>query len=511
MSNFFNLVKVQFLSFFGINKLLYSKKKKKVQGLSGLILLGVFFVLLLGGLSFYYSYIFSNFLAVVPLMFSMSAMVNLFFSFYASSGTIYGFKDYQLLASMPIKPRTIVASKLFFMYIGNLMLSIIIVAFACVADAIFVAPLNAYGYIRLTIMLLFSPCLPIAVSLVIGVVISYVSSHFIKKNIIELIMYFIVFVGAFVISFLSTDSSVQPLSVINKIYFCSIFVVNGIYGWLDVLYFVLVNALPCALICVVVIKTYKKMNSILTCTKKVKKFKLASYIAKGQKQALFKREMQRLFSCSIYALNNLGGTVLGMITMIAMAILFSITKIGYVEEIAKIVPLVLTFTFTLTPTTCCSISIEGQTFWQLKTAPISMRVLILTKLSINFIFATVPALFCTLFFTVLTGMPYYMVIMLCVFAVTITLFGGGIGMLWNLIVPMMKWENPKQPVKSSGASGLTVLTNFIVTAILVLSGFFIPLSAPIIIAIMTLFSITICIIVNIIILKKGEKLIAKRT
>ena len=36
MNNFFSLVKVEFLSQFGLNKILHSKKDKRLSGMSGL-------------------------------------------------------------------------------------------------------------------------------------------------------------------------------------------------------------------------------------------------------------------------------------------------------------------------------------------------------------------------------------------------------------------------------------------------------------------------------------------
>jgi ABC-2 type transport system permease protein len=134
MANFFNLLKVQFLSFLGLNKILHSKNKRKLSGIGGLIITAL---LIVGAIGFYaYTYadafaltlsVSGNLKSLIPIMLGIGAIVSFMFSFYTTSSLLFGFKDYDMLSSMPIKSSTIVFSKLTFLYLSDLAFSLLFI------------------------------------------------------------------------------------------------------------------------------------------------------------------------------------------------------------------------------------------------------------------------------------------------------------------------------------------------------------------------------------------------
>ena len=105
MANFLSLLKVQFISLLSTNKLLKKFGKKNAT----LILtgFGVLAFALIFGLGYFYSwtiFLVSNPVEYLPSMLSLAVFVCLIFSFATTGLSLYAYKDYELLSSMPITP-----------------------------------------------------------------------------------------------------------------------------------------------------------------------------------------------------------------------------------------------------------------------------------------------------------------------------------------------------------------------------------------------------------------------
>ena len=127
MRNFFILLKCQAKSLFGLNKRLHSNKKGFFKGVFGVALM----LLLIGAAIVYYCYSFinpifselqENYYEIFTTIFSLCFLINVFYSFYSAGSVLYGFKDYEMLSSLPVRNSTIVLSKLFTMVISNLLI-----------------------------------------------------------------------------------------------------------------------------------------------------------------------------------------------------------------------------------------------------------------------------------------------------------------------------------------------------------------------------------------------------
>ena len=104
MRNLISLFKVQFLAFNGLNS---SGKKRKQANTLGMMLLTV---LLMAAAFAFFGYTYAKMFGVslshvngasrlLPVMLGLSVFVNFFFSFYSATNSLFGFKDYELLAS----------------------------------------------------------------------------------------------------------------------------------------------------------------------------------------------------------------------------------------------------------------------------------------------------------------------------------------------------------------------------------------------------------------------------
>ena len=106
MNNLFELLKVQTISTFKLNKLSQFGKAKKGGFTLALVFVTALMVGLIGGIGYFYSMTFAQSLALInrldllfPLMISFCALVGLVFSFYTFLGSLYSTKEYNFLSA----------------------------------------------------------------------------------------------------------------------------------------------------------------------------------------------------------------------------------------------------------------------------------------------------------------------------------------------------------------------------------------------------------------------------
>ena len=141
---FWALLRAQFLGFWGINKLL-NKKKSVIAPAVGSILV----LLLLEALIVLYVWIYGSMFGTmgagdyfIPFVFIILNLLVLFFSITSTLGSLFGFKDYEMVMSLPIKTWQIIIAKLLYIYLSNLLLSFAIL----VPSIIIVSQYVTFGF-----------------------------------------------------------------------------------------------------------------------------------------------------------------------------------------------------------------------------------------------------------------------------------------------------------------------------------------------------------------------------
>ena len=515
MSNFISLVKVQFLSYFGLNKMLHSGKKNATLG----ALATAFLLLFMGALLAFMGYIYADMFALslimtgeiiklVPLMVGISSLVGFMFSFYASSNVIYGFKDYEMLSAMPVKTRTIVLAKVVFSYLSDLLFTLLIVI-----PSLFVY--NKYGgvidlnYIASSIVVcLIAPLFPFALSTVVGALIAFISSRFKRKNLAQVILLMLVMVLIFASSFLEESGTMH--TVMEKTYFIFPLCLNAFKSLVGLLIFCALCICLAVLVTVLTCVTYRKMHTLLSARKKAKGFKLKDGKINTSTRALFYKELKRFGSAPTYVANTIIGAIMTVLFGIIVLVVPGMDVIS--ELFARLAPAIFAFTLMLAPTTVCSLSIEGETFWIIKTMPVSLKKLINVKLSINVIFGVLPALIgSTLMVLGFNGVSLICSILVVLCAVSFAFLGGNLGMTFNILFPMMKWDNINKPVKQGASLLMTMLVAMVLAALFGVGAIYLELSTFWFLFIIFAFTLILNVTLYVILMKKGEKLIIQKT
>ncbi len=526
MADFFRLVKVQALSLFGINKTLHSKKRKRNAGIGGLIGLFLVFAVLIVAFGDIYARMFAEPLllqgkidALVPLMIGLSALLSFFLTFYSVGNTIFGFKDYDMLASMPIKPLTIVLAKFFFVYIVDFAFCLLLSVPTLVVYFGKIGEVNGLAILTTLVACLTSPLLPLALATVVGMGVYYLSSKFKRKNIVQTIMLVILSVALFGLSFISgfisgdNMAGIDFTGIIGKVYFLFPMLVRGMTNPLMMLSFAGINVGSAFVVVAFVCAFYKKLNTVFTAKRTSRNFKLREYKTVSVNRALFGKEIRRLFSCPAYAVNSLMGALLGIIISIGYSVLYQVLGKNIGDEtvinvvfgvLNRMLPAIFAFMFLMTPTTVASISLEGQSFWIIKSAPIPFGKVCMSKIWVNTIFCGIPAFISGVVLSACTGMPFYDGILLTYIALAISHFGGNFGLLMNLRFPKLKWKTETEVVKQGLPTLMTILTAFGSAVVLGVLAFFLPINNTLLFGIFAVLFTGLFVLTSVLLAKKGK-------
>jgi ABC-2 type transport system permease protein len=441
-------------------------------------------------------------------MCALGAVVCMVFSFYTAGGLLYGAKDFDLLSSLPIKKSTVILSKLTLSYIIDFLFILLIALPAFIVYADFGGIITIEKVARTFLMLLFLPIVPMCVSIILSALFLLVSSRFKHANLIQICLFAIFFIAYLLLSFLiPQDTTMQ----IGNVYFLKAMLESGFVDWLSMLSFLGVNALSALVVLAFVVLTYEKINTIIKSKKTTSNYKVSTYKSSSLTKALLKKEIKMLFSYPIYPLNTLLGPLLGLILSIAMLVLCSQVSLIRIMGIT-IAPIVCPFALMMSPITACSISIEGSSFWVLRTSPVPTKAMLRAKLLLNALFYVIPATISSILLIIViwsAGIEYCA--LLFVIGVVSALLGGNIGLLLNLLLPVLKWETPNRVVKQGGAVALSSFFAMFVCALLAVV-LFVWTYQNLFIKYVIIASVLVLafIITSIIIATKGEKLLNKK-
>ena len=519
MNNLLSLIKIQFLSLFGINKIA-NKKKGKSASTIGLLGVGLFFVAIIVAIAYIYAKMFAETYVMMgkpqeflPTIFALISVICLVFSFYSASGNIYSAKDYDLLSAMPIKKHTIVLSKLIFMYVTDLLFAIIVLAVAVFVQINTISKMIALDLLRLCIMTLALPIYPMLVSVFLGVVVSYISSKFRRKSLVQSLIYALLFIATYAISLIGTDLN-DSLGAIRNMYFIYPWVEKGMTSFYYAFIFVGVGIAILSLLIAFVSYTYDKLNTLLKSVKRAKNYKFKKVKSGTQFKALMKKEFRQLFSTPIYAMNTLLGSVFAVAGAIILTIMaFDTNLLPMKLMFAMILQPIFAFTFMISPTTAVSLNVEGSCFYLMRTSPISSKRIFGTKLFVNFVVAVIPALVCGIIFStsLLSSAPALVIIFTILNAPLYAILGGNLGLMFNLLFPYMKWDNITKAVKQGVSVFFTVLCGMVIAGAVFAFLYFVNLDLEIKLIIVFAFLSILSNITYMIISKYGERLIIKKT
>ncbi|MPN12471.1 hypothetical protein SDC9_159789 [bioreactor metagenome] len=182
----------------------------------------------------------------------------------------------------------------------------------------------------------------------------------------------------------------------------------------------------------------------------------------GKISALFKREVARYFSSTIYVMNTAFSYVMLLAAGVALLVKAdAVAEYLHMPELTSAiaaVPFGLGWIVSMGVTTASAISMEGKSLWIIKSLPVSAREWLLSKLLVTLMLA-VPSIFITSTLVVIGLRPglmdaIWMYAVPLAFSVSFGVFG-----LWlNLRMPRLDWKNEAEVVKQGGSIMVCIFT-----------------------------------------------------
>jgi len=480
------LIKKQFLEVF--KGYFVSSKTGKAKSLKSTIMTFVLFIFVLGilaasffGMGYTVGELLSSDYAWLyyTLFGSTTIILGTFVCMFSASTLLYNSKDNELLLSMPIKPSTILVSRVLMLYglcfIYSNVVWISICLYALINEG-FVLSKIIIDIILMFVIPLLSSCL----SCLLGYVVALISSKAKNKSIVTTIVS-LIFLGVYYYVCFSLSDIIDNL-VLNGDK-----VASAILSWAKYLYLIgkasegdvlsliiliVINSIVAVITYVLLSKNFIKLaispKSSKTSNNKVS-YKSSNSIGK----TLLKKEVKRFTSSSTYLMN----CGLGVIFVLAAGIGSFIKKediLLTLQTIKPEMPLIYTYIplmiigvigliSSVGQVAIPSLSLEGKSLWILKSLPLDTYQILDAKKKLQLLLNGIPAIIAGVMMSYAFELSFNMTVYICVTLLMFFELQACLAVLLSLISPNFNWTNETQPIKQS----IFVLVSMVVSLIII--------------------------------------------
>lgn len=465
------LTKLQLKNLYGLNVFRFTKNKKEKTRKRLLAIIYTILILMacchIGMTTFGYIYIGSAEMVPAYLIMLCSFLI-LFFSIFKAGSVIFQKNAYDILCSLPISQSAIVVSRFLRMYVENLLLTFVIMASGILVYGIMIRPgISFYmiGFLSTIII----PFLPITIATFFGAMITAIASRMKHKSLVtaalSILLFAFIMLGTSQLTAIETDFSIEMLQNLSDIVLT---IIKGIYPpaiWLGSAmlsgnYLTCFTWMAAALLLFaftmgIVSSNFHRICRGLYSTSAKHNYQMGSLKKESVLTALYRRELKRYFSSSVYVSN----TIIGPIIAVLFSVSVLVMGVDQIQQFIKIpmnitgaLPFVLAGIFCMMPTTCTSISLEGKEWWIAKSLPIKTKDLLDSKILFNLSLILPFFLISEVFLTIALRPGFVELVWMLVIPIIMISFACIFGISINLKMPVFDWENEVVIVKQSVSS-----------------------------------------------------------
>ena len=397
------------------------------------------------------------------------------FGIFETKSELFDCKDNDLLLSMPIRPDDIVASRIATVMIysyGEILLVML--------PAIVVYGINGgsvRGIVGGLLSMILIPPLATSLSCGIGYILALLSKK-VKRNTLVSVVLALLFIALYFFVYTRVVGGLDSIMNGNADTLdVPLLSVIGSIAMLDLVPFIIFDIVSLFAIYFAWMWLSTKYISIVTASRATvsRKYKAVRMNASSCMVALVKKEFARFFSSAVYIINCSLGVILAIgggifilmkereIAYLADTLAFYFGISG--EEMIAPIAIAATSLFAAMNTVSTpALSLEGKSFWIIKSMPVSARTVLVAKLLPHLILTTPSIVIGSLLVMRAVHAPVefwaFFVITPIVMNLLVALSGAVIGAL----LPKLEFQNEVQPIKQSLAMIVTLMTNLLITA-----------------------------------------------
>lgn len=403
----------------------------------------------------------------------IAVLLGTFGSVFSTYSSLYLSKDNDLLLSMPIPVRCVMASRLLGVYLLGLMYAAVVIVPGVIVYWI-TAPVTAGAIVGGVLMVLLVSVIVMVLSCLLGWVVARISLKLKNKSFITVILsllflaayYFVYYKAQALITLLVENAAVYGMKIRGSAYLLYLFGCVGAGDWLAMLIVTVTQALLLALTMWGIARSFLKIATATGSVKKVR-FEHKAVRAQSTQRALLGKELRRFTASPNYMLNCGFGIL--MLTAAGIALLIKGRALaqlldGVFGAGADIVPVLLSAALCLLASmndmAAPSVSLEGKSLWLAQSLPVTPWQVLRAKLDTQLLLTGVPMLFCSLCAVItLPGGAAEMALAVVV-ALLYTLLSALAALALGLRLPNLTWTNEITPIKQGGCVMLALFANW---------------------------------------------------
>lgn len=406
------------------------------------------------------------------LFFSMAALMGFALMFvgsvFTSKTQLYEARDNDLLLSLPIKPWQILLSRMFMLWLIAFALELVVAVPALAAWEMSVGFMGTGLVWFVLIFILLLPFLALALSALLGWVLSVVTAKMGNKSLVTVVLS-VIFLVAYMYFAAQMNTLLSQLAM-NPDRAAAALGAVALLKWIGDACAVgsasagLMTAGVIA-VCFGAVYLVLSLSFVHTATDRRGGAK-KKYVARREKlrspeSALFGRELKRLLSSPGYLLNCGLGAFLAPIGAVALLIkggelLSSPIYLEYAYLFQLMMLAGLCFFPATILVTAPSVSLEGKSLWIARSLPVSTRAVLSAKLRLHCAVCLPPLLIAAAVVSVLFRPGGLLLVYTFALPVALSIFVGLLGLMENLRHPNLDYVNETQAVKSGAAVMITM-------------------------------------------------------
>lgn len=475
------MTKLELCNLYGVNVLRFSKDQKAKRKSLGLLVLWAILMFYAGGLS--YGLLYLGMQDAVPAyLITISSLLIFVFGVLKGRGVIFRKEGYDILCALPIVQGVAAVSRLFGMYVEGLLMTL---AVYLPGIAVYVWKIRPdSGFYLTNLAGIWSvPLIPIAAAIIIGTLVTGISSRMRHKSLAESALSILAVLGVLygLSGFSVLEGSIGPemlknlsasvMVVLEKIYPPSVWLGTAIIlgdVWKGSLYagfFLAVFAAAAA----GTVLYFQKICQSLNSSSAKHNYQLGGLKRDSMTMCLCRREFKRYFSSSIYVANTLIGPVMGCVLSGALLAGGGTEPLERILPIsidaAGLVPFVTAGVFCMMPVTASSISLEGRNWWIVKSLPLTAKNILDGKILTNLLLILPFYLLSEIFLIAALKPQAGELLWLILIPAVIILFSSIYGITVNLYFPVLEWESEVSVVKQSASALLGGMGSFVLAVL----------------------------------------------
>ena len=375
--------------------------------------------------------------------------------------------DYDMLQSLPVSKRDIIASKLLIVYIFAF-------CFTCgmMLPGMVVHVLITHAYLQLafgTLSLVFVPVIPIGIAIIFSVDILYVASFAKHTTVLKVLLSVLLFIGLMVGIFLL--QSAGGLSTMTGLQMIQIYPLSLTFLKPNLLY-ACISIVISVLIFYMLTWKYEVLYKLSTKRRVI--YHDATFKHHSVFRALYQKEVQRFFGSYLAVINQGFGVIMLVIGSVLLVfvpptMLFSMLKVSQIPaNVVDYIPLVIAGMLAFTFPSASSLSLEGKNLWIIQTAPVKMLDIIFSKISVTLSLHLIGYVCAIIAVFLRFSLSVEQVIAVLLIPLAYSIFTAILGFALDYRFANYSWDNEVVPIKQNLQVGLTMLVSLFMVGLPIL-------------------------------------------